>query len=98
MSPDRPIGPRPVVTLNTAALARLEHDLRTPLAVILGHNHLLRRRVRRLDRLSPEDREWLLARTTMIDTAVMGMTRSVERLDGLAREAMSEDDGPGPSG
>ncbi len=98
MSPDSPIGPRPVVVLNAAALARLQHDLRTPLTVIMGHTQLLRRRMPRLDRLSPEDRDWLVARTTAIDAAVMGMMRSVAGIDRLALEALSEDDVTGNSG
>ena len=69
---ERPLGP----------LARLRHDLRSPLTTIRGRAYLLARAVRRAPSLSDDERTRMLAGVEAIEAAVAAMVVVIDRMEG----------------
>lgn len=77
------------------ALDLLRHDLKSPLTVIRGQAHLLRRRAVRFDGVDERDREWLLNCSTQIEAAVILLVGRIDGIGqmprGLAKETNDEE-------
>jgi signal transduction histidine kinase len=76
-------------------LARLRHDLKSPLTIISGRAQLLARAIQRSPSLAEGDREKLLSSLTEIEVAVQ---RLVIVIDGLEpQRSARHHDAPRPS-
>lgn len=77
----RPTSAHPAVAVLPAIrVARLQHDLRTPLTVAQGHVQLLHGRLARLVELTGGDRAQLLGSADAIERACRELSAVIDRL------------------
>ncbi|MGH2557869.1 MAG: histidine kinase dimerization/phospho-acceptor domain-containing protein [Thermomicrobiales bacterium] len=62
-------------------LAQTQHELRTPLAAILGHAQLLQRRLGRLNHLTAKERAAVERSTSAIEAGCRNLAAAIDHLD-----------------
>lgn len=70
----------PSPDLPADALARMHHELKTPVTIIAGRAQLVARAIRRSPSLSNDERAGMLASLAAIDAAVVALVAAIEAI------------------